>query len=541
MEKEKKEKAIKIILLFVILFAILFVVYLAMKYKDQNNTVDNSEIIVDLSKLTYLKGNKSDSLKVYKQSDIETYKEDYTTGNLPDVYITEFLFDGVDMYKPYDLDDFVSAGNEYNVKTEKITNINVNTSSVEFTGSLTGGMISVDTNGLNSDIKILLNNVKLNTNSKKYPAIYVYNKDITYNDHKVVINSLENTTNYVEGGKLKKVSLSPSDDLDIYLDKYKEYTNYYGVYNSDEINNILFAKVEADKEDLEKGDPKYFYKAAGTISSDIDLYFEGKGYLEVNSNTNEGIETKGNLSLSGGTGNYVVTALDDCINTTTNNKIDNARNTITIDVESLVAKVSLDATEGDAIDSNGDLIINGGKIIAVAKSGNDSGIDSETGTYINGGTILATGDMLDNINDNSKQNIIILSFKNKMTKNSLLVFKDTNESYLFGYKTDREYSNLVYSSPTLTNNDYYLYMSGDIKGKESNGLYTNITSYKNGIQLGYTNNGNQKGNDMIPKNRTGSLNEPPKPYNEEAYTTNKTFTIDEVLNSFNGVGTYGEL
>ena len=33
-------------------------------------------------------------------------------------------------------------------------------------------------------------------------------------------------------------------------------------------------------------------------------------------------------------------------------------------------------------------------IIALAKSGNDAGIDSETGTYINGGTVFGIGDML---------------------------------------------------------------------------------------------------------------------------------------------------
>lgn len=57
---------------------------------------------------------------------------------------------------------------------------------------------------------------------------------------------------------------------------------------------------------LKEGDHLYFYKASGAISSDIDLYFEGEGYLEVNSKNKEDIETKGNLTLSGGTGDYVI-------------------------------------------------------------------------------------------------------------------------------------------------------------------------------------------------------------------------------------------
>jgi len=100
-----------------------------------------------------------------------------------------------------------------------------------------------------------------------------------------------------------------------------------------QIKKILFATVNADNEDLSDGDPVNYYKASGAISSDIDLYFEGTGYLEVTSKNKEGVETKGNLTFSGGTGDYVINAQDDCLNTTTDSKeINNARNTLTIDV-----------------------------------------------------------------------------------------------------------------------------------------------------------------------------------------------------------------
>ena len=218
-------------------------------------------------------------------------------------------------------------------------------------------MISVNTNNTKGDINIILNGVNIDTDSKKVPAILVYNKDITYTLSKVTIIPKENSKNYIEGGKLKKISLIGSDELD-------SYTNYYGVYTKEEINNILFAKIQADNEDLQDGDPYYFYKGAGAISSYIDLYFEGSGYLEVTSKNKEGIETKGNLTFSSGIGDYVVNALDDCLNTTTTSKQNNARNTLTIDVNTLTAIVDAgdDVDEGDSIDSNGKLIINGGTI-----------------------------------------------------------------------------------------------------------------------------------------------------------------------------------
>ncbi len=48
-------------------------------------------------------------------------------------------------------------------------------------------------------------------------------------------------------------------------------------------------------------------------------------------------------------------------------------------------------TEGDAIDSNGYIVINGGTLLAVANPGADNGLDSESGTIVNGGNVVAVG------------------------------------------------------------------------------------------------------------------------------------------------------
>ena len=80
------------------------------------------------------------------------------------------------MYKTYDLDDFVKSGNDVDVEIFKSTVININTTGViELTGELDCGMIAVNSNDIEGDITIVLNNVKLDTDSKKVPAIYVYN------------------------------------------------------------------------------------------------------------------------------------------------------------------------------------------------------------------------------------------------------------------------------------------------------------------------------------------------------------------------------
>ena len=346
-------------------------------------------------------------------------------------------------------------------------------------------MIGVNTNGIEDDINIILNNVNIDTDSKKAPAIYVYNKDKNFTDCKVTIKTLAGTQNYIEGGKLKKVSLIASDKLEEYsgnysgdaLDNYNKYSSYYGVYTSEEIDDILFAVVQADSEDLKDGDPYYYYKGSGAISSDIDLYFEGEGFLKVTSKGDEGIETKGNLTFSGGTGDYEIYSEDDGLNTTTasSNGIV-VRNDITIDVNSLLVKISDDSDEGDAIDSNGKLIINGGTIYAFAHpTSMDAGLDSGNGTYINGGTVIATGNMVDKISSDSKQNFIFASF-DQIDANTLIVIKDQNDKIITAFKTERTIQNLVYSSSDLNYKSYKIYTGGTISGEEINGLYKNITN-----------------------------------------------------------------
>ena len=291
-----------------------------------NTFAEDSNLYVNLSNLEY-STNKSEYKAIPEYENLADFLVDYKANNLSGVYVTDFLFDGVSAAKTPDLDDFIEEdSNDTEIKTLDIKVINVNTTgNVELMGEITGAMIGVNTNNIKGDINLVLNGVNLDTDSKKAPAIFVYNKDKNYTDHKVTIKTTSGSENILEGGKLKKVSLLGSDKLDDYkgnysgdsLTNYSKYSSYYGIYTSEQIENVLFATVQADNEDLQDGDPLYFYKASGAISSDIDLYFEGEGFLKVTSKNSEGIETKGNLTFSGGTGDYEIYSQDDCLNTTT--------------------------------------------------------------------------------------------------------------------------------------------------------------------------------------------------------------------------------
>ena len=478
----------------IFIFLIMFLMALPVKALS----VSVKTTYVNLNDLAYSSDGK-DYIVITEYKTLDEFLEAKESNKLDDIYITDFLYDGVSTVKTPDLDDFIeNDSNDTKIKTLEIKVININTVGyIEFTGEIKGAMIGVNTNGIKGDITIVLNNVNLDTDSKKAPAIYVYNKDKNYTDHKVYIQTKKDSKNYLEGGKLKKVSLIGSDELNKYtsyysndsLPNYNKYTNYYGIYTSEEIDNILFATVQADNEDLQDGDPYYFYKASGVISSDIDLYFQGEGYLKVTSKNKEGIETKGNLTFSGGAGNYEIYAEDDCLNTTTANG-DNVRNDITIDVNSLVAIVSEDGDEGDAIDSNGKLIINGGKVFAFAHpNSGDAGLDSGKGTYLNGGTIIATGNMTDAISSESKQNYLYASF-NTINKDTLIVIKDQDDKIITSFKNSRSIQNLLYSSKDLNYKSYKVYTGGSIDGSETNGLYTKINSCTNGEEIQYRDSSN---------------------------------------------------
>ncbi len=503
---------------------------------------------VDLTNAEITKGRRTDDIKRYTQNDFDEFLKDYNNSNLDDVYITEFLFDGVSMYKPYDLDDFIDDGNEHKTKALKITVYNINTTGdIKLNGNLTG-MLAINTNNIKHDINLILDGVNIDTDSKKVPAIYVYNKDVMYTSHKVTIKTTKDSQNVIEGGKLKKVSLISSDELSNYSsfysddtkENYLEYTNYYGIYNTSELNKILFAKVIASNEDLKDGDPYYFYKAAGAISSDIDLYFEGEGTLIVSSKNNEGIETKGNLSFIGGTGKYSVSSNDDCLNTTMDGN--EYRNTIYIDVESLLAVVSLDADEGDAIDSNGTITIDGGIIYALSKPGSDSGLDSNNGTYINGGKIISTGDMLDPISEESKQRFMVFSFDKAVDTLEGIVIKDTENNMLLGYTAGRTYTKFIYSSPDLKDDTYYLYLDTDyenegtftakIMGYSNTGIQGSMMGIKPGKPL-------MKPDGEIPKETRPAMPNG-MPENDINIKLNKEFKVNGVSNYYNGIREYTE-
>ena len=354
--------------------------------------------------------------------------------------ISEDTGEGIYLSSKTDNGGTSSEAKDANIEISNIINI-TKAGTYEFSGILTDGQIAINANSINGEVKIILNNA--NITCKNAPAIMVYSKSIDKENCKVVISTAKNSTNTITGGKLK-VSVEgweDQDDLLYYVDKgYNDEREYYERYKYD-----------------------------GAISSDISLTFEGEGTLNVTSTKKEGIEAKMNITFNSGVVNIV--ALDDCVNACTDKN-----SVITINGGTVIANVSNDADEGDAIDSNGYLYVNGGTVYAFAHPGADNGLDSDLGTYINGGTVLSTGSMYESFQTQNNTQIIQMQFSGEVSEGQDVVIVDENENAVFAFKTDRKISTFAYSSEDLeSGKTYAVYTGTGVTGTtDDNNIYTNI-------------------------------------------------------------------
>lgn len=364
-----------------------------------------------------------------------------STNNEEDIYLTTSMNNGGTS------EDATNA----NIEIDNVINIQ-KAGTYEFTGTLTDGQISVNSNDIKGDVIIVLNNA--NITCKNAPAIFVYNKSTKQGDCNVIIKTAENSTNVISGGKIKQSveGWKDQDSIIYYVEKdYNDENEYYERYKYD-----------------------------GAISSDISLTFEGDGNLIVNALKKEGIEAKRDITIN--SGSIVINSLDDGINAAADNE-----SVITINGGDILVNVQEDAEEGDGIDSNGYIYINGGNVYAYASyKSQDSGLDSDLGIYINGGYVVGTGNMADSISKDSKQAYMQMSFKEKVQKDTLITITDKNKTPLTAFMTDREYTVLTISVPEFTNDTKYVYEAGEVEGTNQNGLYTNITSYTLGTEKEYS-------------------------------------------------------
>lgn len=205
--------------------------------------------------------------------------------------------------------------------------------------------------------------------------------------------------------------------------------------------------VELNKTGNEVESAKKLHKYDGAFYSKMSMNVMGNdGILNIQAE-NEGLDSELHLSIYGGQIN--ITAGNDGINTNEDNV-----SVTTINGGTLNIIVDGSTGEGDAIDSNGYLVINDGTVnVAACSFSADSGLDSDLGIYINGGTVIATGNMFDQI-DGGEQNYVVMTFAQTQAPGGTYVLKDESGREVMGCTPVNSFSILVLSSPSLTEGTY---------------------------------------------------------------------------------------
>ena len=315
------------------------------------------------------------------------------------------------------------------------------------TGKLSLGQIAVD---LGSDAKkdpnavvtLILNGVDITC--KVAPAVIFYNvyecgdenasKDVDISAAGANVIIADSTENTVNGAYVAKVYKPDS----VVLNENK-------------------TKVE-DAKKLHKYDGAFYSKQSMNIFGQK----ESTGILNINAE-NEGLDSELHLTINGG--NINIRSGNDGINTN-----EDGVSVTTVNGGNLSIKVTGETGEGDGIDSNGWLVINGGTVVAAACSSSaDAGIDSDMGIHINGGTVIATGHMLDRIEDGG-QNYAVFNFAKTQTGNETVTLKNPDGLAILDTKPENAYSILIYSSPELKAETYTLWSDGKQLAGSSGGV-----------------------------------------------------------------------
>jgi len=268
--------------------------------------------------------------------------------------------------------------------------------------------------------------------------------------------------------------------------------------------------VELNEAGTEVEDAKKLHKYDAAFYSKMSMNITGNtGVLNINA-ANEGLDSELHLTLNGG--NVNIRSGNDGINTN-----EDGISVTTVNSGKLTILVTGQTGEGDGIDSNGWLVINGGTVIASACARSaDAGVDSDMGIHINGGTVIAGGSMLDRIEDGG-QTHIVFSFRQRQAGNLPLVLKDENGKVVAEFAPGNDYSTLVYSSSDLTEGVYSLWngeqqlavsAGGGMGGRPAMGGFPGGTERPEGVE------GNAPPEGFGGQQPPEGMERPPKPQGE---------------------------
>lgn len=309
----------------------------------------------------------------------------------------------------------------------------------ELTGTMDAGQIFVDLGEEAKEdpeavVNLILNDVDITCTVA--PAIFFYN---VYECAPAPENEEDATMDVKLDGAGANVQIADGTSN-------KVYGSYVAkIYESCELNEDGTEVVEAKK--LHKYDGAFYSRMS------MNLY-GNTGKLAI-TGANEGLDTEMHLTIYGGT--ISIKSGNDGINVNEDNISVFTMNNGTLNIQ-----VTGETGEGDGIDSNGWIVINGGTINSQACSTSpDAGVDADQGIYINGGTVIASGNMPAEI-AGGEQTTVSFNLTETMEAGKKYQIKDAEENEILKLSIKNQFSMLVVSAPELEKDgSYSLWFDGE--------------------------------------------------------------------------------
>ncbi len=133
-----------------------------------------------------------------------------------------------------------------------------------------------------------------------------------------------------------------------------------------------------------------------------------------------------------------------------------------------VTIINASGTDADGIDSNGDIIISGGYVfVSVGNTGGncalDYGSEADGELIINGGTVIAAGSssMLEEVSDSSGQCSVVWVLDDTAEADSVFTLTDSSGNVILEETVPATYSAVIFSSPDMEQGQTYDVKAGD--------------------------------------------------------------------------------
>lgn len=192
------------------------------------------------------------------------------------------------------------------------------------------------------------------------------------------------------------------------------------------------------------------------------------------SKSHEGIESP-YIRIQGG--NSYITASDDGVNATKGNGSENNDGSL-LSIEG--GYLVINATGGDGLDSNGNITMSGGTAIVNGPQSQPEVELDYNGTFnLTGGFLIASGvnsNMVQGVSSSSTQYSLKISTSSSLSSSTLLHIQDAAGNDVVTFKGLRNYSSVIFSSDALSKgSSYSIYTGGTYNGTLTDGIYTDGT------------------------------------------------------------------